>query len=88
MQYVNIPVEIDTKTLSDIAAITEGNFYRATNNKELKQIYKDIDKLEKTKMDVKSYSKRYEAYQPFAIAALLVLLLELILRTTVLRRIP
>ena len=68
--------------------MTEGNFYRATNNRELKQIYKDIDKLEKTKMDVKTYSKRYEAYQPFAIAALLVLLFELILRTTVLRRIP
>ena len=88
VQYVNIPVEIDTKTLSDIAAVTEGNFYRATNNRELKQVYKDIDKLEKTKMDVKTYSKRYEAYQPFAIAALLVLLFELILRTTVLRRIP
>lgn len=88
VQYVNIPVEIDTQTLSDIAAVTEGNFYRATNNRELKQIYKDIDKLEKTKMDVKTYSKRYEAYQPFAIAALLVLLFELILRTTVLRRIP
>ena len=88
VQYVNIPVEIDAKTLSDIAAMTEGNFYRATNNRELKQIYKDIDKLEKTKMDVKTYSKRYEAYQPFAIAALIVLLFELILRTTVLRRIP
>jgi len=88
VQYVNIPVEIDTKILSDIAAVTEGNFYRATNNRELKQIYKDIDKLEKTKMDVKTYSKRYEAYQPFAIAALIVLLFELLLRTTVLRRIP
>lgn len=88
VQYVNIPVEIDTKTLSDIAAVTEGNFYRATNNRELKQIYKDIDKLEKTKMDVKTYSKRYEAYQPFAIVALIVLLFELLLRTTVLRRIP
>ncbi len=37
VQYVNIPVEIDTKTLSDIAQTTDGNFYRATNNKELKQ---------------------------------------------------
>ncbi|MCH4147463.1 MAG: VWA domain-containing protein [Prevotella sp.] len=88
VQYVNIPVEIDTKTLSDIAATTEGNFYRATNNAELKQIYKDIDKLEKTRMDVKKFSKRYEAYQPFAIAAILCLLLEILLRTTVLRRIP
>ena len=88
VQYVNIPVEIDTKTLSDIAAVTDGNFYRATNNKELKQIYKDIDKLEKTKMNVKKFSKRYEAYQPFAIVAVVLLLLEILLRTTVLRRIP
>ncbi|ETD21380.1 MULTISPECIES: vWA domain-containing protein [Prevotellaceae] len=88
IQYVNIPVEIDTKTLSDIAATTDGNFYRATNNRELKQIYNDIDKLEKTKMDVKKYSKRYEGYQPFAIAAILCLLLEILLRTIVFRRIP
>ncbi|MBO4314617.1 MAG: VWA domain-containing protein [Prevotella sp.] len=88
VQYVNIPVEIDTKTLSDIAATTDGNFYRATNNRELKQIYKDIDQLEKTKMSVKTFSKRYEAYQPFALAAMLCLLLEILLRTTVLRRIP
>ncbi len=88
VQYVNIPVEIDTKTLSDIAATTQGNFYRATNNTELKQIYKDIDTLEKTKMDVKTFSKRYEAYQPFALAAIFCLLLEILLRNTVLRRIP
>lgn len=88
VQYVNIPVEIDTKTLSDIAATTDGNFYRATNNRELKQIYKDIDKLEKTKMNVKSYSKRYDAFQPFAAAAMLCLLLEILLRTVVLRKLP
>ncbi len=88
VQYVNIPVEIDTKVLSDIAAITEGNFYRATNNKELKQIYSDIDKLEKTKMTVKKFSRLYEAYQPFAIVAILTLLLEILLRTVVLKRIP
>lgn len=88
VQYVNIPVEIDNNTLSEIASLTEGNFYRATNNKELKQIYHDIDKLEKSKMNVKKYSKRYEAYQPFALAAVIVLLLEILLRNTVLRRIP
>ena len=81
-------MEIDSKTLSDIAAVTEGNFYRATNNQQLKQIYKDIDKLEKTKMNVKKFSKRYEAFQPFALLAVLSLLLELLLRNTVLRRIP
>ena len=88
VQYVNIPVEIDSKTLSDIAAATEGDFYRATNNKELQNIYKEIDKLEKSKLSVKTYSKRYEAYQPFAIAAVLMLLLEILLRITVFRKLP
>jgi Ca-activated chloride channel family protein len=88
VQYVNMPVEIDTKTLSDIAATTDGNFYRATNNNELKMIYRDIDKLEKTKMNVTRFSKRYEAFQPFAIAAIICFILEIVLRTVVLRRIP
>ena len=88
VQYINIPVEIDTKMLSDIAAATEGDFYRATNNKELQQIYKEIDKLEKSKLNVKKFSKRYEAYQPYAIAAVILLLLEILLRITVFRRLP
>lgn len=88
VQYVNIPVEIDTQTLSDIAATTDADFHRATNTSQLKQIYRSIDKLEKTKLNVKKYSKRYEAYQPFAIVAILSLLLEILLRVTVLRRIP
>ena len=87
VQYVNIPVEIDTKTLSSIAAISDGNFYRATNNKELRQIYQDIDKLEKSRMNVKKFSKKYECYQPFALGALLMLILEVLLRLTILRRI-
>lgn len=88
IQYVNMPVEIDTETLSSIAKTTNGNAYRATNNRELAQIYKDIDLLEKTKMDVKRFSKRYEAYQPFALIAILLLVAEMIIRLTVLRRIP
>lgn len=87
-QYVNAKADIDTKTLSDIAATADGHFYRATNNNELKQIYKDIDKLEKTRMDVKKFSRRYDMYQPFALAALLSLLLEILLRLTIFRRIP
>lgn len=86
VQYVNIPVEIDTKTLKSIAATSDGNYYRATNTKELHQIYQDIDKLEKSRMNVKKFTKRYEAYQPFVLAALLILLLEIILRLTVLRK--
>ena len=88
VQYVNIPVEIDTKTLSEIAAATEGDFYRATNTKELRNIYKEIDKLEKSKLNVKKFSKKYEAYQPFALAAIIALLLEILLRITIFRRIP
>jgi len=88
VQYVNLPVEIDTKTLSDIAAATDGDFYRATNTNELHRIYKEIDQLEKSKLNVKRFSKKYDAYQPFAAAAGLVLLLELLLRITVFRRIP
>ena len=87
-QYVNMRADVDTQTLSQIAAQTDGNFYRATNTSELKIIYQDIDKLEKTKMDVKKFSKRYEAYQRFALVAVIALLLELLLRQTVFRRIP
>ena len=88
VQYINVPVEIDTKTLGEIARKTDGKFYRATNTDELKQIYQDIDTLEKTKFDVKKFSKRNDAYQPFAAVAILALLLEILLRMTVLRRIP
>ena len=80
--------EIDAQTLRDIAQTTDGNFYRATSTAELKKIYKDIDKLEKSKFNVKHFAKRYEAYQPFALGALLVLLLEILLRLTWFRRIP
>ena len=88
VQYVNIPVEIDSKTLSEIAVATEGDFYRATNTKELRKIYQEIDQLEKSKLNVKQFSKRYEAFQPFAIVAVLALLLEILLRITIFRRIP
>lgn len=86
VQYVNIPVEIDTKTLRNIAAMSDGHFYRATNTKELRRIYKDIDQLEKSRLNVKKFTKRYEAYQPFALAALLMLALEVLLRLTLLRK--
>ena len=83
-----MPVEIDPKMLADIAAATEGDFYRATNTAELKNIYKEIDRLEKSKLNVKKFSKRYEAYQPFALAAAISLLIEILLRIIVFRRIP
>ena len=88
VKYVQMPVEIDAKTLQDIAKKTGGKFYRATNNDELSQIYDDIGQLEKTKIQVKQYSRHYEAYQLFGLIGLLSLLLELLLSFTLLRRIP
>ena len=88
VQYVNVPVEIDEKTLTQIAGITEGNYFRATSNSKLKEVYEEIDKLEKTKLNVKQYSKRQEEYQWFALAAFFCVLLEVLLRNTVLKKIP
>ena len=87
-EYVNMPVEIDTKTLSQISVKTDGEFYRATNTEKLRQVYREIDKLEKTKMKVKHYSKRYEAYQMFVWIAVVLAFVEILLRSTVLKRIP
>ena len=88
VQYVNLPVEIDEKTLTQIAGITDGDYFRATSNSKLKEVYEEIDKLEKTKLNVKQYSKREEEYRWFALAAFLCILLEVVLRNTVLRKIP
>ncbi len=86
--YQNIPVEIDTKTLTAIAAKTDGEFYRASNTSRLRQVYHQIDQLEKTKMNVRKYSRRYEAFFPFLLISVLALMLEVLLRNTLLRRIP
>ena len=88
VQYVNMPVEVDTKTLSDIASATDGDFYRATNTSELKNIYKEIDKLEKSKLNVKKYSKKYDMFQTFILGAIIALVLEVLLRITVFRKLP
>ncbi len=87
-QYVQIPVDIDEKTLRSIAKKTDGIFYRAENAKALQSIYEEIDQLEKTKLSTKKFSKRYEAFLPFALIALVSLLVELLLRATILKRIP
>lgn len=77
----------DPSTLKQIAAATGGIFYHATSRNSLKEVYDDIDKLEKSKLKVTSHDRHYEAYEPFALAALLVLLLELLLRHSWLRRV-
>lgn len=88
VQYVNLRADIDTETLKKIAQTADGNFYRATNTAELKKIYQDIDKLEKTRLSTKNFSKRSEAFMPFALAAVLLLVVDLLLRLTIFKRLP
>lgn len=87
-RYVQVPVEIDESTLIQIAETAGGQYYRATSNSKLKEVYEEIDKLERTKMNVKNLSRKSEEYWPFALWAMVCLLLEVLLRLTVLRRIP
>jgi Ca-activated chloride channel family protein len=80
-------VQIDEALLQKIAAETGGKYYRATNNASLKAIYDEIDKLEKTKIEISSYKHYTELFFPLACIAMLLLSLELILRYTVFRSI-
>jgi Ca-activated chloride channel family protein len=88
VQYQNAKVEIDEETLRQIAEITDGSYFRATNNEKLREIYLEIDQMEKTKVDVKEYSKKEEEYMRFGLLAGLLFMLEILLRYLVFRNIP
>jgi len=88
VQLRPIPVDIDEPTLKQVASTTGGQYFRATDNSSLKAIYEEIDKMEKTKINVQQFSKRQEEYMPIAILVFLLLAIELLLRNTVLRNIP
>ena len=88
VKYIQTPVEIDEETLTQISGTTNGNYFRATSNSKLKEVYEEIDKLEKTKLNVKEFSKREEAYGIFALIAFICILLEVLMRNTVLKKIP
>ena len=83
VQYQQVPVTIDEGVLKDIAKMTGGQYFRATNNAKLKQIYQQIDQLEKAKIAVTQYNKKTERFLPFALIAMTLLLLEFLLRNTV-----
>lgn len=86
--YQWVESDADPATLKQIAETTGGLYYAADTKAKLRAIYDDIDKLEKTKLKVRHYSRRFEAYEPYAKAALLCLLLEFLLSITLLRRLP
>ena len=87
-QIQMMKVEIDEPVLKQVAEITNGKYFRATNNEKLREIYKEIDKLEKTKIAVKEYRKRKEEFLPLLLVAGLLLLLEIVFRYTLLKKIP
>ncbi len=88
IRYQDMPVDIDEDVLREIASLTGGQYFRATDTNKLKSIYQEIDQLEKTKLNVRQYSKKNEEYLPFLLAAFFLLLVEIVLRHTVLRRLP
>ncbi|MFI3268023.1 MAG: VWA domain-containing protein [Rikenellaceae bacterium] len=85
---VNQKVQIDEEMLKQISADTEGEYYRATSNKSLGDIYDQINSLEKTKIDVESYVLYDDDYLVFAILALCVLVAEFLIKHLYLRQIP
>ncbi|MEJ6734621.1 MAG: VWA domain-containing protein [Flavobacteriales bacterium] len=74
--YQDVEVQIDEKTLQDIATTTNGKYFRATSNKALKEIYLEIDELERSKIDVKEFSKKNEEFRLLILIALSLLLIE------------
>jgi Ca-activated chloride channel family protein len=87
-RYQNAKVEIDEETLKQIAAATDGRYFRATDNEKLREIYREIDEMEKSKIDVKEYSKQEEEYMRFGLLATILLLTEIIFRYLFFRKIP
>ncbi len=83
-----VEVDIDENTLKQIAATTGGEYFRAIDENALEKVFEEIDKLEKTKMSVKEFSKKEEEYLVWAIAAFILLCFEILLRNTVLKNIP
>jgi len=88
IRYQMVPVEIDENVLKQIAETTNGEYFRATDTQKLKEIYNTIDKLEKTKLEIISYRNAKELFYPWLVGGLLLLVLELGLSRTILRKLP
>ncbi|MBN1398135.1 MAG: VWA domain-containing protein [Bacteroidetes bacterium] len=83
-----IPVDLDEKVLTQVAEMTGGKYFRATDNQKLKAIYKEIDQLERTKIEVFAYKRYSELFGGWLFAGLAAFLLEMILSNTLLRKNP
>jgi len=87
-RFVPMQVEIDEEVLKKIAANTGGRYFRATNTEKLAQIYQEIGELEKTKIEVKEFTRYQEYFGYFLGTGLIIFLFEIILTQTVFRKIP
>jgi Ca-activated chloride channel family protein len=83
-----VPVDLDEKVLTQVADMTGGKYYRATDNRKLKAIYKEIDQLERTKIEVTAYKRYSELYGGWLMAGILAIMLEIGLMSSVLRKNP
>lgn len=88
MQYRQLPVVIDEATLRSIASATGGKYFRATNKNVLKQVFDEIDQLEKTKMDVRNFSQTEDNYMLWAWLLLALVVVDIVVRYSLLRSIP
>ncbi|MDR1973183.1 MAG: VWA domain-containing protein [Bacteroidales bacterium] len=87
-QYVNVPVEIDEKLLTEMSDLTGGKYFRATNKNKLQSIFEEIDKLEKTRIEVLSYQQQSEEYKLWVLLALISLCIEMFVRYVVIKTLP
>ncbi len=87
-RYVRMPVDIDEDVLQQVASITGGKYFRATDQESLEKIFNEIDKLEKTRIEVKEYTRYTELFMNWMWAALAVLVLEMVLANTRFRKLP
>lgn len=87
-EYDYVDVDVDEKVMGEISDLTGGKYFRATDKESLVNIYREIDKMEKTIVSEKSFSNKAEHFLPLALAAAILLLLEFILRYTVLKFVP
>lgn len=87
-EYDYVDVDVDEKVMGEISDLTGGKYFRATDEESLKEIYREIDRMEKTIVSERNFSKKAEHFLPFVIGAFLFLLLEFLLRYTLFKTIP
>jgi Ca-activated chloride channel family protein len=88
MRLVSVEVNLDEETLTRIAELTDGHYFRATDREELVKIYDRIDEMERTRIEQKTFVSYTDRFRWFVLPALGILLLELSLGQSILRELP